>query len=409
MAREQNKLTAKAVEAATFEGKAYKLFDGGGLFLHVQQAGKYWRLKYRFRGRENTLGLGPYPQVKLAGAREARDEAKRKIAKGIDPSAERKAEKAAQAQSAESTFEAVAREWWEAVHRHKVSASHAQKNLRRLENHAFPILARRPIAEITPAEVLDALRRLEDKDQVENAHRLKTLIGQVFRYAIPTGRTERDVTADLKDALRSADPQHQPALTTPEEVAPLLQAIEGYSGQPTTVAALKLTPMLFTRPGELRKAAWADFDLEAGTWDYKPSKGGAPLLTPLPRQALAILRELEPVTGLEEYVFPANRGRGRPLSENTINAALKSMGYGGKMVAHGFRAMARTILVERLGYPVEVVEMQLGHAVRDVHGRAYNRATFFEQRQEMLQTWADYLDQLRDGGDVVPLNPQSAG
>lgn len=402
-------LTDTQVRQAKPSEKIYKLSDEKGLYLEVTPKGsKRWRLKYRFGGKEKRLSLGTYPDTTLKAAREKRDENRALLAEGIDPSAHRKAEKVARVKAEANDFEAVAREWWETVHQHKVSESHAKKNLRRLENHAFPVLARRPIADITPAEVLEVLRRLERKNQVENAHRVKTLIGQVFRYAIPTGRAERDVTADLKDALRSPNVRHQPALTTPEELAPLLRAIEAYSGQPATVAALKLTPMLFTRPGELRKAAWADFDLEAGTWDYQPTKRGNPLLTPLPHQALAILREMRPISGRGYYVFPANRGRDRPLSENTINAALKSLGYGGQVVAHGFRATARTILVERLGYPDEIVEMQLGHNVRDVHGRAYNRATFYEQRREMLQAWADYLDSLREGVEESPSTPDQS-
>ena len=403
-------LTDAKVRRAHPQERTYKLSDGNGIYLEVAPNGsKRWRLKYRLSGKEKRLSLGTYPETSLKTARSKRDEARAKVAEGIDPSATRKAERAARAEAMQNDFETVAREWWEAIHRQNVTESHAHRNLRRLENHAFPLLAKRPIAEITPGEVLTVLRRLEEKGQVENAHRLKILIGQVFRYAIPTGRADRDITADLKDALRPSGANHHPAITTPEEFGALLRAIDGYTGQPTTTAALRLLPMLFTRPGELRMAAWPDFDLEAGTWHYQPAKGGHPLLTPLPRQALTILHELRPLTGHGHYVFPANRGRNRPMSNNTINAALKSMGYDRRMVAHGFRAAARTLLVERLGYPVEIVEMQLGHAVRDMHGRAYNRATYFDQRKEMMQAWADYLYRLRSGEtNVVLLGKQAS-
>jgi len=295
-----------------------------------------------------------------------------------------------------NTLEAVAREWWESVHRHRVVASHADRNLRRLEMHVFPMLGRRPITEISPGELLDALRRVEQTGTIETAHRVRTLSGQVFRYAVATGRAERDIAADLRDALRAATTKHHPAIVDPEEIGPLLRAIHGYGGQPTTRAALRLAPYLFVRPGELRKAEWKDFDLDAAEWNYTPSKGGDPLVVPLPTQAVAILREIQGLTGQGQYVFPSLRGRGRPMSDNTLNAALHRMGYQDNMTAHGFRAMARTVLVERLNYPAEYVEQQLAHAVRDATGRAYNRTTHLEQRREMLQAWADYLDGLRD-------------
>jgi integrase len=246
------------------------------------------------------------------------------------------------------------------------------------------------------------LRKVEKDGQVETAKRLRTLCGQVFRYGIATERAERDVVADLRDTLATTQTQHHPALVDPADLGPLLRAVKGYGGQPATGAALELAPILFVRPGELRKARWEDFDLDAGTWDFRPSKGGAPMVTPLPHQAVAILRGLQAITGPEGYVVPSLRGKGRPMSANTLNAALHQMGYQGKMTAHGFRAVARTILVEQLNIPAEWVEMQLGHAVRDANGRAYNGTTFLEQRREMLQTWADYLDRLREGVVVYP-------
>ncbi len=405
MTRGTNKLSDRQCRTATVPSgkRQVKLSDGGGLILLVKADGaKQWQLRYRRpSGREATMGLGVYPDVTLSKARERRDEARALLADGIDPIEHRKSQRQAAASADASTFEAVAREWWGAVHWHEVSESHATRNLRRLEQYAFSTLGRRPVGEIEPPEVLEALQRIEQQGHFDTAHRVKTLIGQVCRYGIATGRASRDPTGDLKGMLRSPKTRHYPAVTDPEELGALLRAIGGYRGQPTTRAALQLAPILFTRPGELRAAEWAAFDLEAGTWDFQPTKGGDPLVTPLPRQAITILRELEPITGRSRYVFPSARTLERPLSGNTLSAALKRLDYGGKMVAHGFRATARTILVERLGWGAELVEMQLGHRVRDVHGRAYNRTQWIEQRGAMLQQWADFLDALRDGDSTV--------
>ena len=409
----KDKLSAATVRSAAYRDRPFKLFDGGGLFLHLQQAGRYWRLKYRFGGKEKLLALGVYPDVGLKDARQARDEARRLLAAGIDPSAHRQAQKAAQAAAAANSFEAVAREWWQEVHRHRVVFDHAERNLRRLELHIFPAIGQLPIHEVTAPRLLEALRQVERAGSIETAHRLRTLTGQVFRYGIATERAERDVAADLRDTLATTEVQHHPALVDPADLGPLLRAIEGYGGQPTTRAALRLAPILFVRPGELRKARWEDFRLDAGEWDYRPSKGGAPMVTPLPRQAVAIIGGMGPLSGPEGFVFRSLRGKGRPLSVNTLNAALHQMGYQGLMTAHGFRAVARTVLVERLNYSVEWVEMQLGHAVRDANGRAYNRTTYLKQRRGMLQAWADYLDSLRDGvvaqGEAAAKQHRAAG
>ena len=297
-------------------------------------------------------------------------------------------------------MEAVAREWWHSVHSRDVVPSHANRNLRRMELHIFPVLGRRPVAEIAPRELLETLRRVIDTGHVETAHRLRTLCGQVFRYAIATDRANRDIATDLRDALPPAVTKHHPAITSPKGIGELLRVLDGYDGYPATRGALALTPLLFVRPGELRQAEWEQLDLDAGQWDYRPSKGGIALVVPLPRQAVAILREMEGLSGTGRYVFPSVRGKGRPMSDNTVNAALHQMGYKGIMTGHGFRAMARTVLVERLNYPAEYVEQQLAHTVRDPLGRAYNRTTFLEQRREMLQTWADYLDSLRNGREA---------
>ncbi|MDA1348597.1 MAG: integrase arm-type DNA-binding domain-containing protein [Chloroflexi bacterium] len=415
MPRHAKPLVAKQVETVKYEGKPRKLFDGGGLFLLVLEERKSWRLKYRYGGMERLMVLGTFPEMSLKAAREARAEKRKLLADGREPAREKRAENADKAASTAYTFEAVAREWCDQVHRHQVVEAHAKRNLRRLELHAFPAMGREPIAEITSGFLLDVLQRLQRKGRVETAHRVRTLCGQVFRYAIVQGRAERDVAADLKGALRTAEVQHHAALTDPAQFARLLRAIDSYSGQPSTTAALRLAPFVFVRPGELRSAKWESFDLASGEWDFQPSKGGIAMVTPLPRQAREILEEQYRISGDGDYAFPSSRGRGRPLSENTLNAALSSMGFKGMMTAHGFRAVARTILVEHLNQPVEWVEMQLGHAVRDALGRAYNRTTYLEQRRNMLQRWADYLDHLResvvalrrDSGDAVSVEPMS--
>lgn len=389
--------------------KPKRIWDGGSLYLEVQPNGaKYWRWKFRFAGKEDRMAFGVYPTVTLKQAREARDEARRILKSGIDPKAHQKAQRAAQAVAAANTFEALAREWLESVHEKKVVAEHATRNLRRLERLAFPWLGHRPAHEITPAEVLDVLRRIQNTGHVETAHRVKTLVGQILRYGIASGRTTRDVTADLRDALPPAEVKHHAAVTEPEQIAGLMDAIEGYAGQPETRIAMKLLALVFVRPGELRLARWTAFRLDDAEWDYEPSKGGQPMITPLPRQAVEELRALNKLTARRsELLFPSVRSRSRPMSNVTINAALQRMGYAGQMSAHGFRAMARTVLVERLGYPESIVEMQLAHAVKDANGRAYNRATYLDQRRKMLQAWADYLDGLRRDNRVTPLRQAS--
>jgi integrase len=398
MARIKDKLSAVEVRTARYKGKVLKLFDGGGLYLHIKPGGKYWRLKYRFGGKEKLLALGIYPEKGLKDAREGRDDARKLLDQGVDPSARRRATRAISTHAAANTLESVGREWWESVHFHQVKPTHSGRNLRRLELYIFPPLGRRPIAEISPGELLEALRRIEQSGRVDTAHRVRTLCSQVFRYAVATGRAEHDIASDLRDALRSTVTKHHAAIVSPEEIGPLLRAMDGYSGQPATRAALRLAPLLFVRPGELRQAEWKDLDLDAGEWNLTPSKGGEPLVVPLPRQAVEVLRDIEALTGQGRYVFPSAAGRGRPMAENTVNAALRRMDYKDIMTGHGFRAMARTVLVERLDYPAEHVEMQLAHAVRDPLGRAYNRTTYLDQRREMLQAWADYLDGLRDDG-----------
>ncbi|MBR8070068.1 integrase arm-type DNA-binding domain-containing protein [Burkholderia cenocepacia] len=394
--------------------KPVKLFDGGGLFLLVTPAGqRYWRLKYRAAGKEKLLALGVYPEVTLATARRKRDEAREKLAAGIDPSEAKKAEKRTVRLNAENSFEAVAREW-HAKYALTWSESHGSRILRRLEVDAFPWIGGKPIADLAPPDVLDALRRVEKRGALETAHRLHANISQVCRYAVATGRAQRDVTADLRGALPPVQQEHMAALTDPKQVAELLRAIDGYQGTFPVICALRLAPLLFQRPGELRAAEWAELDLDARIWEIPSDRmkrtkqgkasGGAHIV-PLSSQAVAVLRELHALTGNGRFLFPSVRTKDRPMSDNTINGALRRLGYDGDtMTGHGFRAMARTILDEVLGLPAAIIEAQLAHAVKDPLGRAYNRTAHLPQRREMMQQWADYLDRLKAGANVIEIN-----
>jgi integrase len=379
--------------------------DGQGMHLLVKAAGKYWRLNYRFLGKQKTLALGVYPEVSLAQARQRRDQARKLLAEGIDPSHAKRADKAARMLAADNTFEAVAKAWLD-----KTKATRAESTDAKvrgwLDNDIYPAIGHLPIANITPRDVLDLVRKVEKRGAIDSATRMKQLCGQVFRYAVAEGSAERDVTADLKGALAVRQTVHLAAITEPKPVGELLRAILGYSGHPATVAALRLTPMLFVRPGELRHAEWSEIDLEAAEWRIPGSKMkmGADHIVPLATQAVEILRGLKPLTGRGRYVFPSVRTGDRPMSENTINAALRGMGYTSDVqTAHGFRATARTILDEVLGERVDLIEHQLAHAVKDVNGRAYNRTAHLPARKEMMQRWADYLDKLASGGQVLQL------
>lgn len=396
-------LTDTAIRKAKPGDKPQKLSDGAGMYLLLNPNGsRWWRLDYRHNGKRKTLSLGTYPDTGLADARDKRDAARKLLAAGIDPSEQRKAEKAAGEERASNGFEAIAREWmgrqtWVDDYRVKLES--------RMANDVFPYIGRRPVAELSPPEFLQVARRIESRGAVESAHRALQVCGQVMRYAIATGRAERNPVADLRGALASPRAQHHAAITDPRELGGLLRAIEGYSGDLTTRAALKLSALLFVRPGELRHAEWAEFDLDAGEWSIPAGKMKMrqPHLVPLCDQAVAILRELHQLTGRGQYVFPGGRSPRRPMSNNAINAALRRMGYGtDAMTAHGFRATARTILDEVLGYRVDYIEHQLAHAVKDPNGRAYNRTAHLPERRKMMQGWADYLDALRAGGDVVP-------
>lgn len=377
--------------------------DGHGMFLLVKAAGKYWRLNYRFLGKQKTLALGVYPEVGLAQARKRRDKARELLAQGMDPSVAKRADKVARKQSADNTFEAVAQAWLAKTKALRAESTDA-KVQGWLKNDILPAIGRLPIAEITPRDVLDMVRKVEKRGAIDSATRMKQLCGQIFRYAVAEGSAERDVTADLRGALEVRQTVHLAAVIEPKQVGELLRAIHGYSGHPVTVAALKLAPLLFVRPGELRHAEWSEIDLEAAEWRIPGAKMkmGADHIVPLATQAVEVLTELQRLTGRARYVFPSVRTGARPMSENTINAALRGMGYSSDMhTAHGFRATARTILDEVLGERVDLIEHQLAHAVKDVNGRAYNRTAHLPARKAMMQRWADYLDQLRAGGEVI--------
>lgn len=389
--------------------KPYKLSDSGGLYLEVAPAGgKWWRLKYRIGGKEKRLSLGTYPEVSLAEARTRRDEARKLVAAGADPSARRKADKAEAEHAAAHTFATVGAELL-AMREAKLAPGTAVRERRIFDKYLCPYIGPKPVAEVTAPELLAALRKLEGKGTIETAHRARVLASQVFRYAIQTGRAKRDVAADLRGALMQPEAGHFASVTEPAEVAPMLRAIYGYEGTPVVAAALKLAPLVFVRPGELRHARWADIDLDGAEWRFTASKTKQPHIVPLAEQAVAILRDLEPLTGRGQFVFPGLRGGDRPMSEAAINAALRRMGFDGDtMTGHGFRAMARTILDEVLGFRPDYIEHQLAHAVRDPNGRAYNRTKHLVERKRMMQGWADYLDNLREGGNVVPLRLQGA-
>ncbi|WP_298831111.1 integrase arm-type DNA-binding domain-containing protein [uncultured Piscinibacter sp.] len=410
-------LTDTQIKKARPGDKPVRLYDERGLYLEVRAtadggASKWWRFKYRFGGKEKLLSLGTYPDTSLATARSKRDKAREQVAQGIDPSAARKASEASRTAAAEGSFEVVAREWHEVIHQKKVSEGHAARTLIRLEQDVFPWLGGRPIGEITAPELLQTLRRIEARGAIETAHRAKQACGQVFRYAIATGRAERNPATDLKDALKPVIVEHMPAITDPKRVGELLRAIAAYKGHQVTRAALQLAPLVFVRPGELRKAEWAELDLDGEEWRIPSERikrtkqekaSGAPHVVPLSRQAVEILRDLKPLTEYSRYVFPSLRTRERPMSDAAVLAALRRMGFPKEeMTGHGFRAMARTLLAERLGVDEAAIEAQLAHGVRDSLGRAYNRTTYLEQRRQMMQTWSDYLDKLRDGADVIP-------
>jgi integrase len=402
-------LTDVAIRKAKPADKPQRLFDGGGLYLEVSPAGgKLWRWKYRYGGKEKRMAFGAYPDVSLSDARQRRDEARKLLAAGVDPGEQRRAQRIATAENRANTFGAVAREWLAKREREVVPATFVRDKAMR-ESYVLAYLGEQPIGEVTAPALLAALRKPEAAGKLETAHRARALTGQVFRYAIATGRAGRNPATDLIGALASPKGEHFASVTEPADIAPLLRALYGYEGTPAVAAALKLAPLVFVRPGELRHARWADIDLDAGEWGYTASKTGTPHVVPLASQAVAILRELQPLTGRGEYVFPSARGKGRPMSDAAVNAAMRRMGIeSDTLTGHGFRAMARTVLDEVLGFRPDYIEHQLAHAVRDPLGRAYNRTSHLAERRKMMQAWADYLDALRAGANVIPLQRKSA-
>lgn len=404
-------LTDARIRAAKATEKTQRLFDAGGLYLEITPAGgRYWRLKYRHAGKEKRLALGVYPEVSLADARKGRDNARIAIREGQDPSAAKQAAKRRAVLTSGNTFEAVAREWLAMQQRSMAKATH-KKALATLEGMVFPWIGALPIASITAPDLLSVLRRIEARGAHETAHRTKARCSQVFRYAIATGRTERDPTADLRGALAPVVSTNFASVTEPGRVGELLRTIDGYTGQHATRCALKLAPLVFVRPGELRKAEWSEFDLDQAQWRIPAArmKMGELHIVPLSTQAVAVLRELKPLTGRGQYLFPSLRAPMEPMSDNTINAALRRMGYSkDEMTGHGFRAMASTRLNE-LGWDADVIERQLAHAPRNKVRAAYNRAQYLDERKKMMQAWADYLDGLRAGDQVVPIRRTKSG
>ena len=403
-------LTIKEIESAKAKEKSYKLADGQGLYIEVMPNGaKYWRMKFRFNGKEKRLAFGVYPEVRPPEARDRGREAREKIRNGIDPSEAKKSAKREALLTTANTFEIVAREWMK--HRaHNVAIGQQEKTLARMENDVLPWLGNRPITEIDAPEILVVLRRVDSRGARYTAHRVRSEISQIFRYGIATGRTKSDPAKDLIGAIPAPKEKHFASITDPAKVAEMLRAFEGFSGTFTVLCALKLAPLFFVRPGELRTAEWADIDFDKAEWRYKVMKTKTDHLVPLASQAVAVLRELHALTGRGRYLFPGARSASRPMSDAAVNAALRRLGYDTRteITGHGFRAMARTILHEELHQKPEVIEHQLAHAVPDVLGAAYNRTKFLKERKAMMQLWADYLDKLKTGAEIVPLRGSAA-
>ncbi len=385
-------LTDKTIRSLRPASKPFKTFDGRGLYLLTQPNGRrLWRFKYRFAGREKLEAIGTYPDTSLAEARERRDQLKRLLARNIDPSLERRERKLAAASSIENSFETLARGWFEKKSPGWVP-KHSAKIIQRLQRDIFPWVGRRPITELSAPEILSVLLRIEKRGAIETARRALGDISAVFRYSIAIGHATLNPCPNLRDALTPASVRHLPAITDPKAIPNLMQSSAGYKGGTVVRAALRLAPLTFVRPGELRSAKWADIDLEAAEWRFIASKTHQPHIVPLASQAVEIFRELQPLTGRHAFVFPSTRSQLRPMSENSVNAALRSLGIEREvMCGHGFRAMARTVLEEHLKFPPHLIEAQLAHAVRDANGRAYNRTTHLEERRVMMQRWADFL------------------
>lgn len=400
-------LTATEVKQAKPQKKPYKLTDGAGMYLLIKpNGGKYWRFKYRIAGKEKVLAVGVYPDVSLAEARKRRTTAREQLANYIDPAQAKRIERVTRHLASADSFEAVATEWYESKLKEK-SDSYRDRTRRLLKNDLYPSLGAHPISQITPAELLMVLRKVEARGAVDMAHRAKQTAGLVFRYAVATGRAERDVSSDLRGALKTKTKKHHAAITDPVQVGKLLLAIEAFQGTPTVKTALQLSPLLFQRPGEIRAMEWSEINWDESRWEIpaEKMKMRQPHIVPLSTQAVDLLKSLHPLTGRGRYVFPSARGGSRCLSENGVRTALRTMGYDNEtMTPHGFRAMARTMLDEVLNYRVDYIEHQLAHAVKDANGRAYNRTSHLPERKKMMQGWAEYLDNLKaqaKAGNVV--------
>lgn len=404
-------LTDTKLRSLKARDQVYRIADSNGLAIEVRPTGaKFWRYRYRYAGKPTMLTLGEYPATGLADARVARDKARAQLKAGANPVHVAQAERAAMVERTENTFGSIASELLAKRTREGLGVGSVKRE-RRLIDKDLVSIKNTPIADVSAPALLAALRKIENKGTVETAHRARSFAGLVFKYAIATGRTRTNPAADLAGSLQQPQKQHFASVTEPAKVGELLQAIHAYSGTPVVMAALKLAPLVFVRPGELRAARWADIDLDTAEWRYTASKTGTPHIVPLASQAVDILAALQPYTSRSAYVFPSIRSASRPMSENTINVALRTLGFDGKtMTGHGFRAMARTILDEVLGFRPDFIEHQLAHAVRDPNGRAYNRTAHLVERRKMMQAWADYLDTLRTGDQkVVPLKAKKFG
>ena len=399
-------LTALGIRNAKSKAKQYKLSAGLGLYLIVRpNGGKWWRVRYRFDGKQKELSVGTYPLISLKAATVKRDEIRSMVADGLDPLHERKIGKVKHSATSENSFEFVTREW-HSKHIHTWSEDHGIKILKRLEQNILPWLGGKEINSITAPDLLACLRRVEDRGALETAHRLSSICGQVYRYAIATGRAERDLSADLKGALPPTKVKHLSSITEPLKIGALMRAINDFSGTMIVTSALKIAPLVFVRPGELRHAEWSEIDLENAEWRIPAEKMKMRILhiVPLSTQVIKIFREIQPLTGSDKYVFPSNRTITRPMSENTINAALRRIGYSKEeMTGHGFRSMASTILNEQ-GWNRDHIERQLAHSEGNGVRAAYNYADYIDERRKMMQAWSDYLDSLANDAEVVNIN-----
>jgi integrase len=398
------RLTDIKIKNAKPKVKPFKLAAGRGLHLLVKTDGsKHWQFRFRFDGKENTIAIGRYPEVSLANAEKHATSALELLANNINPSENKKAAIASKTGALANSFEVVAREWLSTKMQTK-SERYQLNVLRRFELYLFPWIGKRAISELNAPELLEVVRRIENQNKVETAYRTLQATGQVFRFAVQTGRALRDITSDLRGALTPSVTKHMASFTEPQQVAELMRAIDGFTGTLTVQTALRLAPLVFVRPSELRKAKWADIDLEAKEWRYFVTKTKTEHIVPLCTQAIEHLKDIQPLSGHGEFVFQGGHNPDKAMSEAAINAALRRMGYDTKteITGHGFRAMARTILHERLNIDPYIIEHQLAHKVPDALGAAYNRTKFIEQRTAMMQVWADYLDELKAGAKVLP-------